>query len=187
MPCCAAGTTVLLRITDMFETKRLIVRRFAAEDAARLYEIHCDEAVKKWIPNECYEDIEEASGAIGFFTGCVDKDRLPYVLAVELKATGELIGDAGVNEVEGAADEVEIGYVICREHMGKGYATELVKAMTEFTAAKFGVKRLYGRVLHGNDASVRVLEKNGYEFITEESDAEDDPYGNGMLVYRKEC
>ena len=28
--------------------------------------------------------------------------------------------------------------------------------------------------------------KNGYEFVTEEFGAEDDPYGNGMLVYKKE-
>ncbi len=170
----------------MFETERLIIRRFAAEDAARLYEIHCDEAVKKWIPNESYEDIAEASGAIDFFAGCVDKERLPYVLAVVCKETGELIGDAGANEVDGSEGEVEIGYVICRECMGKGYATELVGAMTRFIGEKFGIKTLYGRVMHGNDASVRVLEKNGYEFVTEEFGAEDDPYGNGMLVYRKE-
>ena len=44
-------------------------------------------------------------------------------------------------------------------------------------------KTLYGRVMHGNDASVRVLEKNGYRFLEEEFGAEDDPYGNGMLVY----
>ena len=39
--------------------------------------------------------------------------------------------------------------------------------------------------MHGNNASVRVLEKNGYEFVKEEFGAEDDPYGNGMLIYRK--
>jgi ribosomal-protein-alanine N-acetyltransferase len=40
--------------------------------------------------------------------------------------------------------------------------------------------------MHGNDASVRVLEKNGYEFVKEEFGAEDDPNGNGMLIYKKE-
>ena len=40
--------------------------------------------------------------------------------------------------------------------------------------------------MKGNSASVRVLEKSGYRFVREESGAEDDPYGNGMLVYRKE-
>lgn len=170
----------------MFETERLRVRRFELADAQSLYEYHQDEAVRKWIPNECYADIEEARDAIDFFVSCVDTKRLPYVLAVELKETGELIGDTGVNEVDGKPDEVEIGYVISREHSGNGYATELVKAMTEFAAATFGIKALYGRVMHGNIASVRVLEKNGYRFVTEESGAEDDPYGNGMLIYKTE-
>ena len=35
--------------------------------------------------------------------------------------------------------------------------------------------------------SVRVLEKNGCRFAEEEFGAEDDPYGNGMLVYTKDC
>ena len=30
-----------------------------------------------------------------------------------------------------------------------------------------------------------LLEKNGYIFVKEEFGAEDDPYGNGMLIYKK--
>ena len=59
--------------------------------------------------------------------------------------------------------------------------------MTEFITKTFGINILYGRVMHGNNASVRVLEKNGYKFVREEFGAEDDPYGNGMLIYKKEC
>lgn len=108
------------------------------------------------------------------------------MLTVELKETGELIGDTGVNEVEGKTDEVEIGYGICNNHSGKGYATELLRAMTEFIVTTFGINVLYGRVMRGNYASVRVLEKNGYRFVTEERGAEDDPYEKGMLIYKKE-
>lgn len=171
----------------MFETKHLRIRKFESKDAQYLYENHLEEEVKKWIPNESYSDIEEAQDAINFYVDCVNNRHLPYVLAVELKQTGELIGDTGVNEVEGKTDEVEIGYVICQKYSGKGYATELLKAMTEFMVSAFGMSVLYGRVMHGNNASVRVLEKNGYKFVTEEFGAEDDPYGNGILIYKKEC
>jgi len=41
--------------------------------------------------------------------------------------------------------------------------------------------------MRGNNSSVRVLEKNGYEFVMEEFGAEDAPYGNGMLIYKKKC
>lgn len=58
--------------------------------------------------------------------------------------------------------------------------------MTEFIVSTFGMSVLYGRVMRGNNASVRVLEKNGYIFEKEEFGAEDDPYGNGMLIYKKE-
>ena len=170
----------------LFETERLRVRPFRPKDAKRLYEIHAEEAVKKWIPNESYADRKEAEDAIRFFADCVHRGELPFVLTVELKATGELIGDTGVNEVEGKPNEVEIGYVISEKHSGKGYASELVGAMTDDAVPRFGISVLYGRVMRGNDASVRVLEKNGYILVREESGAEDDPYGNGMLVYRKE-
>ncbi len=59
--------------------------------------------------------------------------------------------------------------------------------MTEFITRIFEINVLYGRVMRGNNASVRVLEKNGYEFVREEFGAEDDPYGNGMLIYKKKC
>ena len=68
----------------------------------------------------------------------------------------------------------------------QGYATELVKAVSGYMASRFDTKVIYGRVVHGNAASVKVLEKSGYQFVREESGAEDDPYGNGMLVYRKD-
>ena len=170
---------------DLLETEHLKIRTFKIEDAKRLYEIHLDEAVKKWIPNESYQDENEAREAISFFMDCVNRRQLPYVLAVESKETGELIGDAGINEVEGKPGEVEIGFVICREYRRKGYATELVKAMTAFAVSAFRFNALYARVIKGNDASVHVLEKNGYRFVTEECGAADDPYGNGMLIYRK--
>lgn len=45
---------------------------------------------------------------------CVNNKHLPYVFAVELEETGELVGDAGGNEVEGNWNEIEIGYGICK-------------------------------------------------------------------------
>ena len=169
-----------------FETEHLLVRELEPEDADRMYENHAEEKVKKWFPNESYADLEEAKGAIRFFSDCVEGDHLPFVLAIQLKETGELIGDTGVSEVDGQPEAVEIGYQICEKYSGRGLATEALKAMTGFSFAKFGATVSYGRVVHGNGASARVLEKAGYIFVNEEMGAEDDPYGNGMLVYKRE-
>ena len=165
------------------ETERLLIRPFRPDDAEPLYRIHLEPAVKQWFPNESYADLAETQGAIEFFSDCVANEHLPYVLAIELKETGELIGDTGMSEVEGAPGETEIGYVITQAHAGKGYAAEAARAMTRFTVEAFGTATVWGRVVKGNAASCRVLEKAGYTFVRDESGAEDDPYGNGMLVY----
>lgn len=123
----------------IFETKNLRIRKFEIQDAQQLYENHHEEEVKKWIPNESYADIEETYGAIGFYADCVNNKHLPFVLAVELKENGELIGDTGINEVDGHSNEVEIGYTICQKYSGNGYATELVQEMTKYTCETFGV------------------------------------------------
>lgn len=170
----------------MVETKRLIIRKFKVEDAQQLYENHIDGEVRKWFPNECYADLEEALDAIRFYSDCVDNGHLPFVLGVELKATGELIGDIGISKVEGKPEETEIGYCIGQKYRNKGYATELLNAISGFVASRFGIGVIWGRVVHGNQASAKVLEKNGYQFVKEEYGAEDDPHGNGMLIYKKE-
>jgi len=167
----------------MFETEHLIIRPFREDDAQQLYENHLDGEVRKWFPNECYADPEEALGAVRFYADCVSKGRLPFVLGVELKETGELIGDAGISEVDGKPDEAEIGYCIGQKYRGKGFASELLSAISGFVVARFGIREIYGRVVHGNEASAKVLEKCGYRFVREEFGAEDDPYGSGMLVY----
>ena len=48
--------------------------------------------------------MEEARAAAAFFADCVQNGSLPFVLAVVWKENGELIGDTGVNEVEGKRD-----------------------------------------------------------------------------------
>ena len=170
----------------VFETERLSARGFGADDALRLYENHLDAAVKRWMPNESYRSVEEARNAIAFYSDCVKRGKLPCVLAVTRKDTGELIGDAGINRVDGRPEELEVGFVIYRAHRGKGYATELLKAMTDYAFSTLQASALYGRVLRGNGASESVLRKNGYRFTAEEFGAEDDPYGNGMLVFMAE-
>ena len=61
----------------MFETERLVIRRFRDEDARPLYENHLDDEVRRWFPNECYADLEEARDAIRFYAGVWTKGNCP--------------------------------------------------------------------------------------------------------------
>lgn len=57
----------------------------------------------------------------------------------------------------------EIGYWIGEPYWGKGYATEAVKLLLDYAFQKLDVLRVYASVFEYNIASMRVLEKAGFE------------------------
>ncbi|MEK6322011.1 MAG: GNAT family N-acetyltransferase [Acidobacteriota bacterium] len=58
----------------------------------------------------------------------------------------------------------EIGYWIGEEFWGRGIVTEAVREVTDYAFATFDLCRVYAGVFEWNPASMRVLEKAGYEF-----------------------
>jgi len=57
----------------------------------------------------------------------------------------------------------EIGYWIGEPYWGKGYATAAVKQLTRFAFEELGLLRIYAGVYDYNNASMRVLEKAGFQ------------------------
>lgn len=58
---------------------------------------------------------------------------------------------------------VEIGYWLGRKHWGKGVATRAVTTMSRWMFENFQVERIQARIFAANTASMRVLEKAGYQ------------------------
>lgn len=58
----------------------------------------------------------------------------------------------------------EIGYWLGEEFWGRGIVTEAVRAVTDYAFETFDLCRVYAGVFEWNPASMRVLEKAGYEF-----------------------
>lgn len=80
--------------------------------------------------------------------------------AIEVKATGELIGRAGVWFPQGWP-EIEAGWVVGREHWGSGYATEAGGEALRQAFGTLGVAHVISLIDPANVASRRVAEKLG--------------------------
>jgi [ribosomal protein S5]-alanine N-acetyltransferase len=80
---------------------------------------------------------------------------------VEVPGTGEIIGHAGIQRLEGT-DDVELGYYLGRSAWGKGYATEAARACLTYGFEKVGLPRIVATVRSENDASRHVLQKLGF-------------------------
>jgi ribosomal-protein-alanine N-acetyltransferase len=77
-------------------------------------------------------------------------------------APAELVAGGGYFGPPNADGVVELGYSVCPEWQGQGYATELVTSLAAHAAAQPGVNRVIAHTTAENPASVRVLEHSGF-------------------------
>lgn len=82
-------------------------------------------------------------------------------LAIVLRETGELIGDAVLFWHSAEERSGEIGYIVGPEHAGRGYATEVAEALLSLGFDGLGLRRITGRIDARNPASAAVLRKAG--------------------------
>ena len=80
------------------------------------------------------------------------------------KATGKLMGTVGAGKHDDL-NEPEIFYYLSAEYRGYGFASEAVKAVTEWALKNYNIPYLIGTVAVDNVKSQHVLERCGYQFI----------------------
>ncbi|MFC8588421.1 GNAT family N-acetyltransferase [Streptomyces sp. NPDC057217] len=144
-------------------TPRLLLRRWSDDDLVPLSEINADPEVMRWIGDGSVRDPDDTAGDIERYEEEWDEEGFG-LFAVELLASGELIGFAGLSVPEHlpeAAHEIEIGWRLGRQFWGQGYASEAAHAVLEWALQDRGLDRVVA-VTHLSDAaSENVVAKLG--------------------------
>jgi len=79
---------------------------------------------------------------------------------------GLVVGDCGWFGPPDASGEAEIGYGLAPSVRGKGLGTATVQALLEWVRAQ-GAAHVRAEVLPGNEASLRLLRRLGFEQVEE--------------------
>lgn len=82
------------------------------------------------------------------------------LFALEEKATGALVGRAGIFEPEGWPG-FELGWMLRRQSWGKGYATEAARRVIRHAFTEMGREHLISLIREANARSIRVAERLG--------------------------
>jgi len=88
-----------------------------------------------------------------------DDGNVNFVVAVDDDPAGT-IGVHGVDDVNGSA---ELGIFLAEPYWGDGYGTEAGRLATTYAFDQHRRHRVVACVFEGNDASMRVWEKLGFE------------------------
>jgi RimJ/RimL family protein N-acetyltransferase len=147
----------------VLETDRLIIRRLTFEDAAFILELVNDPAWLRFIGDRGVRTLADARNYI--LKGPMEMyDRLGFGLYLaELKEEGVPIGMCGLIKRD-SLKHVDIGFAFLPDFRGKGYAYEAASAVLAYGKNTLGLERIVAIVSPGNDSSIKLLGKLGFQF-----------------------
>ena len=117
-------------LSPKLETERLILRRFKIEDVDLQYEIITDKRLAKYIKFPSYSKEQELE-AIKKWIAEADESKCEKWV-ITLKNTGKSVGNISVNSVDKKNNYCNVGYVICYDYWGNGYASEALNCVANY-------------------------------------------------------
>ncbi|GLW09982.1 N-acetyltransferase [Microtetraspora sp. NBRC 13810] len=144
------------------QTDRLVLRAFTAADLGPLHAYHSLPEVTRYLYVDV-TDLDQTRKSLEqkiASTALLDEGQ-SLRLAVELRESGELVGDVVLFWHSREHRQGEIGFVFDPAHHGRGYATEAARVLLELGFDGLGLHRITGRLDGRNTASAGVLERLG--------------------------
>jgi RimJ/RimL family protein N-acetyltransferase len=143
-------------------TERLEIRAFEPGDLEALHAVYGDPQVTRFMPP--YPTLGHTRRALDEHVREARAGNPAFWALIE-RASGDLIGDAGIGLVEGVGPDFELGYTLGRQWWGRGYATEAASAVRDHALGEHQLPEVLALVRPGNAASIHVLEKIGMERV----------------------
>lgn len=93
--------------------------------------------------------------------------RRRYYLAVELRTSSHVIGDAGFEWIDPDCQEGDFGYFLLQPYWGIGLGTECARLILQLAFAHCGAMLMQASCDEGNLASEGVMKKCGMQRVRE--------------------
>ena len=141
------------------DTARLHLRRPRADDAATIFATYAtDPEVTRYLVWHPHKSVAETATHVA---RCAADwaARREYVYAITVR--GETDAPVGAIALRGGGHAVSFGFVLSRQHWGRGIATEALSDLLGWALAQPGIWRASAFCDVDNLASARVLEKAG--------------------------
>jgi ribosomal-protein-alanine N-acetyltransferase len=144
------------------ESERLFLRELVPSDADAVLRIRGDYAVTRYNGGLPYSNRQQALSLIESIADDY-ADRKSIRWGITLKPDDWVIGMVGYNYWIRADYRASIGYDLARAYWGRGIMPEAVRAMLDFGFARMALNRVEADASAANRASIRVLQKLGFQ------------------------
>lgn len=154
-------------------TTRLSLSYFTLADAPFILQILNEEGFRNNIGDRKVRSLEDARNYLenNIFPGYAKHGFSMFRVA--LNDSDEVVGMCGILQRENL-EFPDVGYAIAEKNYLKGYATEAIKATLELAKSNFGMKEIGAIISPHNEASIRIVQNLGFEFLRMDKNPQDD-------------
>ena len=141
-------------------SERLIYKRILPEKAADMYEYSKLEEVTRYLLWSEHTSLVQTEKYVKLLQKKYDNGSF-WDFGLTYRENGRFIGTCGITSYDEAENSIEIGYVLAPDYWGKGIGTEAAKTVMRYCFENFGVDKICGKFMDGNDGSKGVMQKLG--------------------------
>ena len=141
------------------ETARLILRNVAAKDADNMYDYRNNEICARYQRGQT-KDYNGIVALVERRKNAVVSVDAPFMVAVALKDTDEMVGEIVVMPKDGT---ISLGYTFSYKHHRKGYAFEALTALINMLHKQYPKWDFISFTEPENEPSMALLKKLGYK------------------------
>ena len=141
------------------ETNRLILRNVAAKDADIMYDYRNNEICARYQRGQT-KDYDGIVALVERRKSDVMSVDAPFMVAVALKDTDEMVGEIVVMPKDGT---ISLGYTFSYKHHRKGYAFEALTALINMLHKQYPEWDYISFTEPENEPSMALLQRLGYK------------------------
>ena len=147
-------------VMPYLETERLVLRKMEMRDAPDMYEYSRDPQVAKHVLWEAHTSVSDTKAYIRYM---LRKYRAgePSSWCIVEKSTDKVVGTIGYMWYQKDNSSAEVGYSLARRCWNRGYMTEALRAVLDYTFRELGFNRVEAQHEIDNGASGAVMRKCG--------------------------
>jgi ribosomal-protein-alanine N-acetyltransferase len=146
-------------MSTLYQSPRITIREFLPQEQQTFLDLFKDNQVTQYLPvisperylemfNELLENYEKKN-----------LSRWAIFDTTNSNFIGMCVARIFVHNTK----QIEIGYVLCKAYWGKGIATEVCKALTQYSFTHTNTKEVVAITDINNTGSQNVLQKSGFE------------------------
>ena len=141
---------------------RVVLRWLEPADASALFGIYSDpEALKYW-STPPMTDPAQAEALLGGIVAGLESGKL-FEWGIAERDGGRVIGTVTLASIDLEHKRAEIGFMLARDRWRQGYMSEALSAVLDHAFDSMDLARIEADVDPDNEASLRLLERLGFQ------------------------